>query len=135
MAEREMKSFVFYPTFLQTVESLRKDGNELLADKLLRAIVDYGIYGEYDNTDPIVNALMVQTVFNINKSQNNYLKCVADGSKGGAKKKYSDDQIYELIDKGMTHKQIAEQLGCSTKTIQRALGKRPQETEIKKFTF
>ena len=135
MAEREMKSFVFYPTFLQAVESLRNNGNEILADKLLKAIVDYGIYGEYDDSDPIINAIMVQTVFSIDKSYNNYQNCIINGSKGGAKKKYSDDQIYELIDKGMTHKQIAEQLGCSTKTIQRALGKRPQETEIKKFTF
>lgn len=135
MAEREMKSFVFYPTFLQAVESLRNNGNEILADKLLKAIVDYGVYGEYDDSDPIINAIMIQTVFSIDKSYNNYQNCIINGSKGGAKKKYSDDQIYELIDKGMTHKQIAQQLGCSTKTIQRALGKRSQETEIKKFTF
>ena len=135
MAEREMKSFVFYPTFLQAVESLRNNGNEVLANKLLKAIVDYGIYGEYDDSDPIINAIMVQTVFSIDKSYSNYQNCIINGSKGGAKKKYNDDQIYELIDKGMTHKQIAQQLGCSTKTIQRALGKRPQETEIKKFTF
>ena len=113
MAEKEMKSFVFYPTFLQTVDSLRKDGNELLANKLLKAIVDYGVYGEYDSSDPIVNALMVQTVFNIDKSQNNYLKCVADGSKGGAKKKYDDDQIYELIDKGMTKTAMRKEAGIS----------------------
>lgn len=34
------------------------------------------------------------------------------------------EQILELQERGMTYKQIAEQLGCSKTTIQRRLGKK-----------
>lgn len=120
MKEVQRDGFAFMQTFMQTVESLEQTDKEL-ANKLLRAIIDYGIYREYDKGDPIVDAMMVSIMFTIDRAAERYDQAKAIGAKGGANKKYDESQILALKDQGWTHKQIADELGCSTKTIQRAI--------------
>jgi hypothetical protein len=51
-------SFVFYATFLDTVDKLDAAGHTDLANKVLRAIIDVGIYGEYTGGDVLVESYL-----------------------------------------------------------------------------
>lgn len=120
MKEVQRDGFAFLQTFIQTVESLQESNPEL-ANKLLRAIVDYGIYRDYNRGDPIIDAMMVSIMYAIDRAADRYDQAKAIGAKGGAEKKFDESQILELKAQGWTHKQIADELGCSTKTVQRAI--------------
>ena len=120
MREVQRDGFAFMQTFMQTIESLEATNPEL-ANKLLKAIVNYGIYREYDQGDPIIDAMMVSIMFTIDRAAERYDQAKAIGEKGGADKKFDDAQILALKAQGWTHKQIADELGCSTKTVQRAI--------------
>ena len=67
MCEEQKDSFVFYRTFWDTIQTLKQGGdNEReLAYKLMEAIIQYGLNGEYDTSNIIVNGLMQQTIFAI----------------------------------------------------------------------
>lgn len=111
-------SFVFYRTFKETVDALPTPELKL---KLYDAIISYGLTGEYDESDAIVNAMMKQTCFAIDRAQENYAKAVSGGKKGGARKKFDTEEIKELLAEGKTHAEVAKILGCSSKTVQRAI--------------
>lgn len=71
MKQKVNDSFVFYGTNLEMVEKL-KETNQELATELLYAIVEYGIYGEYDNNNPIIEAMMLPVVNGIDKAKGKY---------------------------------------------------------------
>ncbi len=50
------KNFVFYPQYILSVNQISDEETKFL---LVRAIIDYGITGEYDKSNPAVNAVMV----------------------------------------------------------------------------
>ena len=62
-------------------------------------------------------------VNNINSAKDRYAKAVENGKKGGRPTEVNSEQITELKAEGLTNIQIANELGCSTKTVQRALKK------------
>lgn len=117
--EKLEQSFVFYGTTYDTMIELEQKSIED-AYKFVKAVAQYGLYGEYDESDPVINALMQQAAFGIDKARNNRKKNVEDGKKGGRKKKFANEVIWELKDKGLTNQQVANQLGCSVKTVERA---------------
>lgn len=128
MCEEQKDSFVFYRTFWDTIQTLKQGGdNEReLAYKLMEAIIQYGLNGEYDTSNIIVNGLMQQTIFAIDQAQERYDKSRENGAKGGRPKKdVTAEQIKELLATGKTRKEIAGILGVSEKTI----GRRLQRTE------
>ncbi|MBQ0088129.1 MAG: helix-turn-helix domain-containing protein, partial [Prevotellaceae bacterium] len=114
-------SYVMYATWLDQVEQLEENGQFELAYKYIRAIMDYGIYGEYDNSDVMVNLLMTQTALGIDKAQSRYAAAVENGKKGGRPKTVDEEKIVELKRQGLTNKKIAEKVGCSDKTVSRTL--------------
>ena len=63
-------SFVFYATFLETVDKLNAAGQEDLANKVLRAIIDVGIYGEYTGGDVLVESYLPTIQLNIENATN-----------------------------------------------------------------
>ena len=65
-----MANFVFYDSWLDSLNDL--GDNVEMAYKYLKAIVDYGITGDYDKSDGIINALMRSVVFSIDKSKGHY---------------------------------------------------------------
>lgn len=71
--KKEIKnnSFVFYATSLEAVEKISEAYPEM-GNELLKAIVEYGIYGEYDKTNPIIEAMMVNISFGIDKAKDRY---------------------------------------------------------------
>ena len=124
MCEEQKDSFVFYRTFWDTIQTLKQGGDSEreLAYKLMEAIIQYGLNGEYDTSNIIVNGLMQQTIFAIDQAQERYDKSRENGAKGGRPKKGATaKEIKELLAIGKTRKEIATILNISEKTITRRL--------------
>ena len=133
--ERVRDGFVFYHTAWEAVENLRKVGANDMADKLLNAIIHYGFYGEYDETDPLLCATMPGIIFGIEGAAQRRQEAIENGKKGGAQKKYDDEKIIELKLQGKTHEEVAKILGCSSKTVSRAMQKYKEQPAQGEFVF
>lgn len=116
----ENNSFVFYKTFLDTAEELGR-ANPDLAYKYLHAIAQYGIYGTYDESDPVLNGLMVAATMGIDRAQERYQEAKDVGKTGGRPRSNSLDSIQELAAAGLSTQEIADNLCCSVRTVQRGL--------------
>lgn len=116
----ENNSFVFYKTFLDTAEELGR-ANPELAYKYLLAIAQYGISGEYDESDPVLNGLMVSVVMGIDRAQERYQEAKDVGKSGGRPRTNSLENIRELAAAGLSTQEIADNLNCSVRTVQRGL--------------
>lgn len=117
MKEVLNNSFVFYATNLQAVEELEKAYPDLAAE-LLRAIIDYGIYGEYDNSNPVIAAMMVNIGFGIDKAKDRYQAAVENGKKGGRPSiELNEAEVIEKKQELKTWKKVAEYFGVSEQTL------------------
>lgn len=125
MDNREIQrdAFVFYASAWQSVLEL-KESNSELGDKLLKAIVDYGFYQDYDKSDPVIRAIMANIIVSIDNAADRHMKAQAGGQNSASRSKINREQIYQLLDQGKTHTEVATILGCSNKTIQRAVKER-----------
>lgn len=121
--DRVRDGFVFYHTAWEAVENLRNMGATDMADKLLNAIIQYGFYGEYDKTDPLLCATMPSIIFGIEGAAQRRQEAIANGKKGGAKKKFDDNKIVELKLQGKTNAEVAEIMCCDPRTVTRAMTK------------
>ena len=122
--EIQRDGFVFYASAWQNVLDFRESNPEL-GDKLLKAIIDYGFYKDYDKSDPLVRGAMANIIISIDNAADRHVKAQAGGQKSASKTKFDREQIYELLDQGLTHKEVADIVGCkNTKTIQRAVKER-----------
>jgi hypothetical protein len=122
--EIQRDGFVFYASAWQNVLDFRESNPEL-GDKLLKAIIDYGFYKDYDKSDPLVRGAMANIIISIDNAADRHVKAQAGGQKSASKTKFDREQIYELLDQGLTHKEVADIIGCkNTKTIQRAVKER-----------
>lgn len=113
------KNFIFYPLYWGSILCIPGEENK---DLLRRAIIDYGITGEYDKSNPIVNAVMVNISKNIDSSESRYKKSQENGALGGRPKKVNYETLYrehavycKPIDK------VASMYGVSKRTVQRAV--------------
>ncbi len=113
-------SFVFYASFLETIDKLKAAGQIELANKVLNAIVEIGIYGEYTGGDVLVESYLPTIQVGIEKATKRYEAASNGGKKGGREKQYSDEEIVRLRLEGYTNAQITKIKGCSMKTCQRA---------------
>lgn len=110
------ENFVFYGAIRESVDSLPED----VGNRLLRAIMNFGTAGELpDPKDTIVYAVMMGYIPNITNARKRYEINKANGKSGGAQKQYSDTEIETYLKSGMGIKEVAERIGCSTKTVQR----------------
>lgn len=116
----ENNSFVFYKSFLDTAEEIGR-ANPELAYKYLQAIAQYGIYGTYDEGDPVLNGLMVSATMGIDRAQERYQEAKDTGKTGGRPRTKSLEAIEELAAAGLSTQQIADNLNCSVRTVQRGL--------------
>lgn len=118
--EKQYNGFAFYSTMLDMIESIEATDKEL-AYKVMKAIMDYGIYREYE-ADPAVEPFMAMVKWSIDKGHDKYSKSQAIGAKGGGNRKvdYAEIRAY-LQETGCTYAKAADHFQTSTKTIQRAV--------------
>lgn len=125
MEEERAKGFYCFGTVYDTMKELVQT-DEHLAFKFITAVMEYGLYGEYDESDTIINALMQPVIFGIDNVDKRREKNIEDGQKGGRKRKNDDKVVWEMIDSGKTKEEVAKELKCSVRTIQRSLARRSE---------
>lgn len=119
-------SFVFYRSYSECIKQLPVEYKE----KMLDAIIEYGLNGvEPDDSDPIIKAMMINIIPNIDSSNNRYDTAKANGvrgkeygSLGGRPSNAIKQQIISLRDKGWSAQKISEELNISLKTVQNNIG-------------
>ena len=116
------QSTVFFESWHSSINMLPTEKEKL---KAYRYILNYSFYKKL----PEEQKSLAYIIFNIAKpsidsAQKRYDTAVENGKKGGRPKEIDESKIFELKDRGMTNKAIAEKLGISTKSVSRALDKR-----------
>lgn len=119
-------SFVFYRSYSECIKQLPVEYKE----KMLDAIIEYGLNGaEPDDSDPIIKAMMINIIPNIDSSNNRYDTAKANGARGreygslgGRPSNAIKQQIISLRDKGWSAQKISEELNISLKTVQNNIG-------------
>ena len=127
-------SFVFYGTFLDTIEKLEQAGQQDLAYKVLKAVVDVGIYGEYTGGDPLVESFLPTMQLSIENAAKRYEAASNGGKKSNHSSAFDKDLIIELKLQGMKNADVAKIVGekstkgtCSAKTVSRVWNEYKQE--------
>ena len=118
----EKKSFVFFNSWERYLKTLELDKDITYVNAVARAIIQYGINGEIESTDPTILSRVEAVCSDLMQSSNaRYNAAIQGGSRGGRPITHNPELIKELKTRGLTHQQIAEELGCSVRTVQRAL--------------
>lgn len=115
-------NFVFYASWLDALSGLDETNGREFANEFLRQIVTYGVTGEVETDNPMIigfiNAMCKDL---LDKSKKRHKACIENGSRGGRPKQYNSEEMRALYQSGMSIEDIAQQMGCSAKTVQRAL--------------
>jgi hypothetical protein len=137
MNKEKKKSFLFYATTLDTIEELESSSDPVdreTAIKLLRAVVDWGLYGEYDDSDPKVRSYMPAIKLGIENAEKRYEAASNGGKKSNHGSAFDKDLIIELKLQGMKNADVAKIVGeksakgsCSAKTVSRVWNEYKQE--------
>ena len=115
-------AFVFYQSYFDQIETLKNLKPELVP-QLYMAIVNYGIYEDCGEVDPLVEMAMTPIKQGIDAAHDRYEVAQESGRKGGQKRgRYDKRAIAEMAfnNPDMRTADIAEYFGCSTKTVNRA---------------
>lgn len=121
MSQKE--NFVFLSSWSDVLKGYDAAGKPEIAGELAKQMIYYGVFGEITTDDPVIsNTVTGMCGVIIEKSKKRYNACVANGKRGGRPKEFSEQQIYDLQKQGLSNQEIANKLGCSIKTVQRALG-------------
>ncbi len=127
----DIHNFLFYASWYELIEAYENAGQPEMASEIAKQIVNYGVTGQIMTDNPlivgIINAMCAPLIDN---SKARYAACISNGNKGGRPAKYSKDDMQQLRDKGLTQQEIADQMGCSKRTVQRKLGVIDDEDEI-----
>jgi hypothetical protein len=120
MSEKE--NFLFMASWHDILEGYDSAGKPEMASEIAKQIIYYGVTGKMTSNDPIVTSTVTGMCAAVmDKSKRRYNACVANGKRGGRPKQYDPVEIAALHDSGLSDEQIAEQLGCNVRTVQRAL--------------
>ena len=129
MSKRD--NFVFYASWLDALGGLDETNSREFANEFLRQIVIYGVTGEIETDNPmIVGFINAMCKDLLDKSKKRHRACIENGNRGGRPKQYNEEEIRALFQQGLSDEDIAKQLGCSVKTVQRALAAADADDEI-----
>ena len=118
----DKKSFVFFNSWERYLKTLELDKDMNYVNAVARAIIQYGISGAIENNDPTILSRVEAVCSDLMQSSTDrYNAALRGGSRGGRPPVHNPEVIKELRSRGMTHQQIADELGCSVRTVQRAL--------------
>ena len=115
-------NFVFYSSWLETIEAFEQNGNTALAKDIALQIIKFGVHGEINSDDPVVVGIVNGMCRDlITKAKNRRRASVEGGTMGGRPVKYSREEMMALREQGLSDQDIADNLGCNVRTVQRAL--------------
>lgn len=119
------ENFVFYASWIDIIKAY--DATDPgFAGELAKQMIYFGVEGETSTDNPIIAGLiqsMCATL--IDKSKKRHRACIENGKKGGRKKKLTYEQVIELQNLGFDLQDIADNLMCSVRTVQRTLDAGP----------
>lgn len=128
---QEKKSFVFFSSWERYLKTLELDRDVEYVNAVARAIIQYGLRGEIENEDPTILSRVEAVCSDLMQSNTaRYNAAVQGGSRGGRPIEHDPELIKELRARRMTYQQIADELGCGLRTVQRALNKKNDADEI-----
>ena len=118
----EYENFVFYGSWKEHLNGLRELCGDDVVKEVAWQIINYGTAKEFDTDDQkIINMVNGMCRDLIDSAKKRREASVGNGRQGGRPKKYSVDDMIALRDQGLSLQDIADNLGCSVKTVQRAL--------------
>jgi DNA-binding NarL/FixJ family response regulator len=116
------KSFVFFSSWERYLKTLELDKDIEYVNAVARAIIQYGISGEVESTDPTILSRVEAVCSDLMQSSNaRYNAALKGGTTGGRPQTYDRDAIQQMYKDGADIKVIADTLGCSKRTVQRAI--------------
>jgi hypothetical protein len=118
----EYENFVFYGSWKEHLNGLKELCGEDVAKEVAWQIINYGTYKDFDTEDQkiinMVNGMCRDLIISAKKRRQ---ASITNGRQGGRPKRYSEDEIMTLSQQGLSPQDIADNLGCSVKTVRRAL--------------
>lgn len=119
----DKNKFIFFESWDRYLDTLEEDRDINYVNAVARAIIKFGLYGDCMTEDESI-ARRVDAVCSdlMNSTKARYANAVSSGRNGGRPTQFNSDVARQLRDQGLTLQEIADQMGCSKKTVQRKLG-------------
>ena len=125
------KSFVFFSSWERYLKTLELDKDINYVNAVARAIIQYGISGEIESDDPTVLSRVEAVCADLMQSSTaRYNAAVNGGTTGGRPRSHDPEAIRQMYRDGIPINIIADTLGCSKRTVQRAIDAISTEDEI-----
>lgn len=125
------ENFLFLPAFREAVLNYA-EANIEIGFALAKAIMDYGVTGEYDRSNPIINGAMSGIIERIDFSKKRYQEKKAFGEAAGRKQTVRVEDIVEFFEKGWSDAKIAEEV-LGDKGKRSSVNRRRQEWKREKI--
>ena len=130
MSETKNK-FIFFESWDRYLDTLEEDRDINYVNAVARAIIKYGLYGDCMTDDQtIVRKVDAVCSDLMNNVKSRYALSLQNGSTGGRPMQFDPDLAKQLHAQGLSLQEIATQMGCSKKTVQRKLEQINDEDEI-----
>ena len=115
-------SFIFYRGWAETAKGFAEDFGEDFAKEMIWALICYVCFGEIvTEKKSIIKWIEGDCLRVIQAAKKRHDASIETGKLGGRPSKINKDEVLSLKQDGKTVKEIAEILGCSRDTIERAL--------------
>ena len=125
------KSFVFFSSWERYLKTLELDKDINYVNAVARAIIQYGIAGEIESDDPTILSRVEAVCADLMQSSSErYNAALKGGVTGGRPRTHDPMAIQQMYKDGATIQIIADTLGCSTRTVKRAIDAMSDEDEI-----
>lgn len=124
----QYENFVFYGSWKEHLNGLAELCGDDVAKEVAWQIINYGTTKDFDTEDQkIINMVNGMCRDLIDSAKKRREISIGNGKQGGRPKKYDLDAMLALRDRGLSPQDIADNLGCSVKTVRRALAEADDE--------
>ena len=131
MMSEAKKSFVFFSSWERYLKTLELDKDMDYVNAVARAIIQYGISGEIESDDPTIMSRVEAVCADLMQSSTaRYNAALKGGTTGGRPREHDPETIQQMYKDGVAIQVIADTLGCSTRTVKRAIESMNVEDEI-----
>jgi DNA-directed RNA polymerase specialized sigma24 family protein len=116
-----MNDFIFLANWYDIIKAYDDAGQSDMANAIAKEIIIYGTTGDTQTTDPLIYGIVRGLCTDQIKRPKSRVQSIANGKKGGRPPKYDKVTMIELHNQGLTDQEVADSMGCTLKTVQRAL--------------